>query len=258
MKFDVVVMAGGSGSDPLARQEGVANKAFIPLSGQPLLGYVLESLVQAPSIRRVITVGPPVELEALREKGLPLIVVPENGSMLDNAAAGMAEADPDRLCLLSTGDIPLLTAATVESFLALCRPWQADFFYPILNRESYQSFPETRRTYIRLRDGAITGGNLALIRPSWFRDYREQVEIFIATRKNPLKLWRFLPPLILLKFLCGCLAVADLERSFSKALHFQAKAVPCDLFELGLDVDKPSDLQVVKRELARRESCNRK
>ncbi len=251
-------MAGSSGIDPLARQEGVTNKAFILLSGRPLLAYVLESLARAPSIRRVIAVGPPVELEALREGGLPLIVVPETGSMLDNAAAGLEQAAPDGLCLLSTGDIPLLTAGTVEHFLALCRPREADFFYPVLSRESYRSFPETQRTYVRLRDGALTGGNLVLIRPSWFRDYRGQLEIFIATRKNPLKLWRFLPPLILFKFLCGRLAVIDLEDAFSKALHLRARAVPCDLVELGLDVDKPGDLQIVRQELARREGRNQK
>ncbi len=253
--FDAVVMAGGSGTDPLARQEGVSNKAFIPLEGKPLLAYVLESLIRAPSVRRVVAVGPPVELEALREEGLPCTIVPESGSMLDNAAAGLAQANPDGLCILSTGDIPLLTPGTVERFLELCRPWEADFYYPILNRESCESlFPETRRTYVRLRDGAVTGGNLALIRPSWFRDCRDELEIFIATRKNPLKLWRILPPFILFKFLLGRLAVVDLECTLSKALHLRARAVPCDLVELGTDVDKPSDLQAVRQELDRRKS----
>lgn len=253
--FDAVIMAGGSGTDSLAQQEGVSNKAFIDLEGRPLLAYILESLIGAPSVRRVVVVGPPEDLAVLQDKGLSFTAIPEGGSMLDSAAAGLAEADPDSLCILSTGDIPLLTPATVENFLETCRPWEADFYYPILTRESCENlFPETRRTYVRLHDGVFTGGNMALIRPSWFRDNRERLEIFIATRKKPLKLLRTLPPSILIKFILGRLTVPDLERTLSKTLHFRAKAVPCDLVELGTDVDKLSDLQVVRQELARRRS----
>ena len=245
--FDAVVLAGG-GVEPLTVQEKVANKAFIDLNGRPLLAYILESLEQAPSIRRVFVVGPFDELLALQREGHLFTALPEEGGMLDNAATALSKVRQDGLCLLVTGDIPLLSAGIVEQFLALCAPFEADFFYPVISRESCERrFPETRRTYVRLKEGLFTGGNLVLISPSWFARHRSRLENFIKNRKKPLKLLRTLPFIFILKFVFRKLTLADLERCLSKMMHLSARAVPCDLVEIGIDIDKISDLEMVRK-----------
>jgi GTP:adenosylcobinamide-phosphate guanylyltransferase len=249
--FDAVVMAGGGKADQLTEQAGVTNKAFILLNGKQLLGYVLDSLSMTPSIERVVVVGPERELESLRQQGYRFAVVPEAGGMLDNAAAALQEVDQSRLCLIVTGDIPLLNRQVLEEFLALCAPYDRDLYYPVLTRESCQGrFPETRRTYVRLKEGTFTGGNLMLIRPGWLALNRHRLEMFIAYRKKPLKLLRILPPLFTLKFLFKRLSLSDLENVFSRLLQLQARAVLCDLVEIGTDVDKISDLEVVRKALS--------
>ena len=250
---DVLVMAGGSKSDPLTEQEGVSNKALIPVDGKPMLTYVLEGLSRAPSINRVVVVGPEDALSGMQRNGFDFTLVPEGGTMLENAAAGLKAVEPDQLCLIVTGDIPLLTEADVEAFLKLCEPFDADFYYPILARESCESrFPETRRTYVRLKDGTFTGGNAILVRPAWFFQNRHRLEMFIAYRKKPLKLLRMLPPGFVVKYLFGRLTVGDLEKKLSQLLLLQARAIPCDLVAIGTDVDKFSDLEVVRKTLAER------
>jgi GTP:adenosylcobinamide-phosphate guanylyltransferase len=249
--FDAVVMAGGGKAEPLLEQEKVTNKAFIPLHGKPLLGYVLDGLSKAPSIDRIVVVGPERELSGLQQEGYSFEFVPEAGSMLDNAGAALKEVDQERLCLVVSGDIPLMNEQVLEGFLALCAPFEHDFYYPILTRESCQSrFPDTRRTYVRLQEGTYTGGNIALIRPSWFALNRHRLEMFIAYRKKPLKLLRILPLSFTLKFLFKRLSVADLEANLSKLLQLRARAVPCGFVEIGTDVDKISDLEVVRRALS--------
>ena len=246
--FDAVVLAGGGKIEPLTEQEGVSNKAFILLDGKPLLGYILEALTNARSIGRIAVVGPAGELNHFREAGFGFTLVPEDGGMLDNLAAGLRAVGRDRHCLVATGDIPLLNEAVVEGFLSLCRPYDADFYYPILTRESCEArFPEMKRTYVRLREGAYTGGNVALLQPAWFNRNRGRLEMFIAYRKKPLKLMRLLPPLFILKYLGKRLSIADLEERLSHLMHLKARAVPCDYVEIGTDVDKPSDLSVVRR-----------
>ncbi len=249
--FNAVVIAGGGKAETLTDQEGVSNKAFIKVHGRPLLAYILAALEEAPSVERIIVVGPVKELENLRLEGYSFEVVPEKKtSMLDNLAAGLETVDQDRLSLVVTGDIPLLTAAVIEEFINLCAPHDLEFYYPVLTREDcLQSFPETERTYVNLKDGFITGGNIGLISTSWFLANRSRLELFISYRKKPLKLLRILPFSLFFKYLTKTLTVSDLETSLSKLLKLKARAVFCRCVEIGVDVDKVSDLDVVKKAL---------
>jgi GTP:adenosylcobinamide-phosphate guanylyltransferase len=251
---DVLVMAGGSKSEPLTEQEGVTNKAFIPINGKPLLAYILEGISRAPSVNKIVVVGPEEGLRAMQQTEFSFTIVPESGTMLENAAAGLNAVDPEQLCIVATGDIPLLDENVVEDFLKLCKPFDADFYYPILTRESCESrFPETKRTYVRLQEGTFTGGNMVLLRPSWFFQNRHRLETFIVNRKKPLKLLRMLPLTFLIKFICRRLTVADLEKKLSQLMMLQARAVPCELVAIGTDVDKLSDLAVVREALSDRD-----
>lgn len=251
--FDALVMAGGGKGESLAEQEGVANKAFIPINGKPLLAYILEGLSRAPSIKNIVVVGPVEDLSELQKAGYSFTLIPEAGSMLDNAAAGLAAVEQTQHCLIVSGDIPLLDEVVVEAFLKLCEPFDADFYYPILSRESCEGrFPETKRTYVRLQEGTFTGGNIVLLKPAWFFNNRHRLEIFIASRKKPLKLLRMLPPLFIIKFFLRRLKVADLEQKMSELMLLKARAVPCDLVAIGTDVDKPSDLAVIRKAICGR------
>ena len=53
----------------------------------------------------------------------------------------------------------------------------------------------------------------------------------------------------MLKYLFRCLTVADLENKLSQLLQLKARAIPCDLSAIGTDVDKLSDLTVVRKAL---------
>lgn len=248
--FDALVLAGGGKPEPLVEQEGVSNKAFIMIGGRPLLAYILAALQEASSIDRIIVVGPENNLKMLQQDKDPFKILPEKDSMLDNVASGFEAVDRNRLCLVVSGDIPLLNAAVVEEFIQLCAPHDHDFYYPILSRETcLRHFPETERTYVRLKEGYVTGGNIGLINPDWFFNNRDRLELFISYRKKPLKLLRILPLNLIIKYLFKTLSLADLERSLSRLLHFRARAVPCECVEIGVDVDKISDLELVKREL---------
>lgn len=249
--FDAVVLAGGGKPEALTDQEGVSNKAFIMLHGKPLLAYILKALQEAPSVGRVVIIGPQNELEMLRREGCDFEVVPESGSMLDNVTAGFEAVDKNRLCLVAMGDIPLLNKEVVEDFLARCAPHDHDFYYPVISRDTcLNRFPETERTYVRLKEGHVTGGNIGLLRPNWFLDNRARLEMFISYRKKPLKLMRLLPLSFIFKYLFKTLSVSDLESHLSRLLGLKARAVFCNCVEIAVDVDKISDLELVKKTLS--------
>lgn len=248
--FDAIVLAGGGKSEPLTAQEGVSNKSFIQIHGRPMLGYVIEALSASPSIGKIYVVGPAKELSVMLEGGYNFAPLPEAESMLENVAAGFRAADGKKPCMVLTGDIPLINSTAIEGFLELCAPFEGDFYYPILLRESCRErFPQMERTYVRLREGYFTGGNIALIHPEWFGRCRSRLDLFVAYRKKPLKLFRILPLSFIFKFLLKTLSVKDLERYLSRMMQARARAVPCEFVEIGTDVDKIGDLELVRQTL---------
>ncbi len=245
--FDAVVLAGSGKPDPLTINEGVTNKAFIEINDRFLLTYVLDALGSSSSIDQITVVGPEKELTDLRNSGYNINVVPERGSMLDNLAAGFGAVDQNRLCLVVTADIPLIRAEVIERFLELCSPYDHEFYYPVLTRElCLEKFPQTERTYVRLKEGHLTGGNISLFNPRWFLDNRERLEMFISFRKKPLKLMRIFPPFFIIKYLFKILSVNDAELFLSRHFSIKASAVFSDSVEIGIDVDKICDLELVK------------
>lgn len=249
--FDAVVLAGGGKPEPLTEAEGVSNKAFISIEGKFLLAYVLQALKDAPSVGRTVVVGPEEDLQILQPMGYQFEIAAGKESMLENLAEGFMAVDRQRPCLVVTADIPLITSPVLEDFLALCAPHDLDLYYPVLSRETcLRMFPGTERTYVRLREGYLTGGNIGLLKPSWFLENLDRLQMFISYRKKPLKLMRILPPGLIVKYFLKKLSVADLERHISRLLGLKARAVFCDRAEIGVDVDKISDLELVRKVLA--------
>jgi GTP:adenosylcobinamide-phosphate guanylyltransferase len=249
--YDVVVMAGGGKPEPLTAAEGVQNKAFIDLNGRPLLTYILDALAKAPSIDNLVVAGPKEELNKLIAEGYKIQVAEEGATMLENLAEGLKLVNQERLCLVVTADIPLINAAIIEEFVESCSPFDADLYYPLLSSEiCQQNYPGTKRTYVQLKEGLITGGNIGFIRPQWFLKNHDRLALFISYRKKPLKLLRILPLSLIVKYPIKQLSVSDLERYLSRLLNFKARAVFCSCPEIGLDVDKISDLEQVKRIMA--------
>ena len=248
--FEAIVLAGSGKPDELTVQEGVSNKAFIKIGEKPLLSYIIAALEKSELIEKIVVVGPEDELNLTLGHCSKCEVVAQTESMLDNVATAMRYVNRSNLCLVVTGDIPLVTAEVIGQFLLSCEPYDHDLYYPVLTRETCVTrYPETERTYVRLREGFLTGGNLALIRPAWFLDNRARLDLFISYRKKPLKLMRIFPLRLVLKYLTKTLAVSDIEKFISRLLNLKARAVFCDCVEIGIDVDKKSDLDLVREVL---------
>lgn len=248
--FNAVLMAGTGKPEPLTDQEGVSNKAFIKVKDKALITYVMQALISSSLVDRIAVVGPEADLEELFGGQSKVEIIPEKGVLLDNLAEGLAAVKGSSLCLIVTGDIPLVTAEVIDNFIKLCEPHDHDLYYPILTRNTcLQNFPTTERTYVRLKDGHITGGNIALINPDWFLANRSRLEMFISYRKKPLKMLRMFPPSFIFKYIINTLSVSDIEKVFSKILQLKARAVFCETAEIGVDVDKISDLELVRKTL---------
>lgn len=238
-----VVLAGGRIPQKLGEATGCQIQALVPISGRPMISYVLDALKAARTVSQIFVVG----AEPLRGAVEGAVFVPEVGEMLPNIRAGLAAAKTSGFVLLSTADIPLLTPEAVDDFVRRAAALDADLCYPIVPEEDVKAkYPKMVRTFVGTKDGVFTGGNLFLLKAGFFDKLAPVVEKVRAARKNPIKLAALLGPATLLLFAAKRISVEQVERRADRLFGGKLRAVVSAYPEVAADVDKPEDLREVE------------
>lgn len=247
MAVNVILLAGAANTGPLRDVSPVANEALIDIGGKPMVQYVIDGLRQSAEVKRIVIVAPPGELEP-HVMGQNLEFVPSAGHIIDNIVNATRVLPQDEQILIATCDIPLINGEIIDGLIALCREKPADLYYPIVEKSvGEKKYPYVKRTYVHLREGTFTGGNLFLVNPAVVESTAEKARSFLDYRKNPLKMvsligWSFLLRYLLFKNL----TLAELEKKVSDMWQLRGAVVICPWPEVGIDVDKPSDLQLAR------------
>jgi GTP:adenosylcobinamide-phosphate guanylyltransferase len=246
---DAIVLAGSRNDGPLKESSPVGYEALIPIGAKIMVEHVVDALLGAGRIRRVLVVGPMEELlpRLTRER---VSVADSAGGIMENIAAGLNLLSGEKRVLLVTSDIPMLTAGAVDDFLNLCGDMSGDLYYPVITRAVVEKeYPATRRTYVRLKEGIFTGGNLFLINPAVFKRCVENGQKIINLRKSPLGLCHLLGLGFVIKFLMRSLTLREAEEKVSQLLGIRGVVVVSKFPEVGVDVDKPGDLELVLKSM---------
>jgi GTP:adenosylcobinamide-phosphate guanylyltransferase len=243
---DAVVLAGGDGAvlDPACRFKGL-----LPIAGKPMVEWVLDALNSAETVREVAVVVPTAEnLGAWVDRTGKLVV--SNGSFVDNIIAGVGAFRADRQVLLVTGDIPALTSEAVDSFVRQSMATGAQATYPLIREaDMLEQYPGSERTFVRLADGKVTGGNMMLVEPVLLDRNREIGGRIFATRKNPIAMARVIGVRFVVRLVLGRLTVAEVEAKLGELIGGTGAAVYTSEASIGADVDKPVDVIVAERVL---------
>ncbi|MCL5040201.1 MAG: nucleotidyltransferase family protein [Firmicutes bacterium] len=249
---NAVVLAGRANDGRLKEYGPPESEALIDIAGKPMLQYVLDALRGSRGVERIMVIGPPQILsQAVSAPGVEFL--PGGDSITDHVLIASRHLAQDKPILIVTSDIPLVTTEMIDRFLEAAGGLAADFCYPIARRQDNEArYPGVKRTYVSLRDGTFTGGNIFLVNPPVIERVIKKAEEFIRYRKSPVKLagllgWSFVLGLALKR-----LNIKQLEAKVSRLFNVKARAVLCPDPEVGLDVDKPSDLELVRRVLGDR------
>ncbi len=254
--IDSIVMAGGvpAEEDLLYTYTQGQPKALLDVAGKPMVQWVLDALTDAPSVRHIILVG------LMPEHGVtsPKIshYFPDQGSMLKNIRIGLdciAENDPTAIhALIASSDIPLLSGAMVEYLLTQCADPAVDIYHTIVAREKMeQRFPNSRRSYVHFSEGDFAAGDIHIVALRIRSLYEDLWNDLFNSRKNALKQAARLGPIFITKLLAGRLSLAELERLVHEKFGLNARVAEVDYAEMGMDADKPFQLEICRRELAR-------
>jgi len=255
--MNVVVLAGGKlkSEDPLfdLLPEGAhPSKAHLDLGGKPMLQWVLDALGGSDRISSVILVGQ--DENAGFHCAKPIKFVSDHGGLIENAFAGlrasMAQNPDEKYTLLASGDIPLLKTEMVDWVVENGVQTGADLIYHVITDDVMEArFPGSNRTFISVKGMKLCGGDLNLFAHDVIEQNRDLWDKLAARRKNPLKQAALLGPGILLGLV---LRILDLETGvakISKRLNLVGKAVSCPYAELGMDIDKLGQYELVRQEI---------
>ncbi len=245
MKFDALVIAGGKNDGALKDYSDKEYESLIEIAGKPMVEHVLDAVEGVDEIENVVMVGPE-ELNEVSNKDYN-ILKPE-GTLVDNIQRGIEALNEEHYIIILTSDIPLVTSSIIKDFIQNCQEEKEhDFFYPLIAKENnLKKYPEVERTYVHLKEGTFTGGNVVMVSPSIIQGPLDWYDKLLSLRKKPFKMSQMLGFKIIIKFIFRQLTIPELEKKVSKMIGHKCKALIVDYPEIGFDVDKPSDLKMMK------------
>jgi GTP:adenosylcobinamide-phosphate guanylyltransferase len=255
--MDAIVTAGGipQPGEPLYEYTLGASKAMLDVVGKPMIQWVIDALEGAQTIDGILIIGLPPECEIVSTKVVARI--PNQGGMVDNIRTGVnkvLELKPEvKHVLLVSSDIPTITSEMVDWVVNAALQTDLEAYYNVIPREVMEKrFPGSKRSYTRLRDVEVCGGDMNLIKTSLVTQNDELWNKLVAARKNVFKQAALIgyDTLFLLLF-----KLVDLDGAVKKAtkrLHLTGRAILCPYAEVGMDVDKPFQLELVRADLSRK------
>jgi GTP:adenosylcobinamide-phosphate guanylyltransferase len=265
-RFTALVLAGsrGGAGDDFAEAQGQRHRALIPVRGVPMLVRVIRTLRAAPSIDKlVVSIDDPSaldevpELRALVAQGA-LEVRRSARSPSLSVMAALESRTAGEPVLVTTADHALLTPAMVEHFTLACRQGDADLRVGLVAASLLRArFPDSKRTWLPLRDDLYSGANLfGFLTPQARRAAGFWVRAE-ALRKQPWRLALAFGPRALIAFWRRRYDLDSALEQISRVIGARVEAVRMPFAEAAIDVDRAADLALATRILAEREAEGR-
>ncbi|MGE5380197.1 MAG: nucleotidyltransferase family protein [Methylocystaceae bacterium] len=252
IQYDAVVLAGGVTPGELRKVAPYENEALIIIGNYPMIYYIMNAVRASSRIRRVCVCAPPSVREVLKQDTGLLFAEPGEDAVdtFLNGLHRLQEEGTTSKVLVLAGDIPFLTTDALDDFVHRCEMEEADFYYPLTSKQTNEAkYPAVTRTYVKLKDGTFTGGNIFMVRPEIIDQAAEMGKRQVANRKNPLAMARLLGFGLVWRYLCGQLNIHSVEKRFKKVMGITGKGIISPYAEVGVDVDKQSDLELAERVL---------
>lgn len=245
-----IILAGARReADPLLDATKVKHKGLLDINGQPMIGRVASALCDAGLGKRLIVTAE----RRLRDEfanALERIITVEFQDPAESPACTFQQVieryKSENGFLVTTCDHALLSADVLHSFLNGIDP-AVDVAAAIVEEATFrEAFPDARRTFIRLKDGAFSGANLFWVHPAragpLFAFWRK-LEL---NRKKPWKMANAIGVTTAVKYLAGALDGKSLIAAIKRKTGVNGQLVAVPFATAAIDVDKPADLELVR------------
>lgn len=257
MIFDLIILAGyGERDSLLCEKEGITKKPFLKLGDKTFIELLVENLLPLTGLRDIYLSG---MAEKEWKTDLPVIFSEDEGDIISKLRRHRityysTKEEPDYVIVIS-GDTPLVTAAAVERFIERCKATTGGeltgLFYMSLidQKDMVAKFPGSNRTYVKFRDVTFASGDTLLAKPSIIDSHGEVMDRMVNNRKSVFKSLAVVSPIFAIKAILKLATLKDLNNAINKKIFKTPNAcigVIVEDAELGMDVDRPLQLEVVR------------
>lgn len=254
MQYDAIILAGGEISSELKKIAPYENEALIIIGHYPMIYYVYRALRQSHFVRNIVISGFTETLRNIFAREERLFFVNGGANATESFANGMAmlqEQGISEQVLIMPSDIPFITTAAIDDFINQAQASEADFYYTVTRKEVNEAkFPGVARTYVNIQDGILSGGNLFILKSALFGQVLDIALKLVERRKKPLAMARLFGFRLVWQYIIRRLNIETVEKRFYEVLGIRGKAIISPYAEVGVDVDKPSDLALAQKYLA--------
>jgi molybdopterin-guanine dinucleotide biosynthesis protein A len=216
MQYDAIILAGGESSSELKKIAPYDNEALIIIGNYPMIYYIYNALRKSAYIRNIVISGP---VEAMRNifSGEEKLYFANGGkNAIESFANGielLQQKGITEQVLVMPSDIPFITTQAIDDFINQSRKKEADFYYPITGKEINEAkFPGVNRTYVKIKEGIFTGGNLFILRSDLYEEVLTIAIKLVERRKKPLEMARLFGFGLVWKYILGCLSVESVKK----------------------------------------------
>jgi GTP:adenosylcobinamide-phosphate guanylyltransferase len=257
--MDAIVMAGGipREGDPLYEYTQGEAKALLEIAGKPMIQWVLDALNEAEKINQIVIIGLSPDSDISSDKLAAL--VPNQDDMIENVRSGLnkvLEINPNaRQALVVSSDIPAITPEAVDWAVSTVTDSDDDIYYNVISRQVMEKrFPESKRSYIRLKGIELCGADMNVISTRMASSDSDIWNRLANSRKNPIKQAALIGFDTLFLLIFRLVTLDEAAEKVTKKLNIRGRAIVCPHAEVGMDVDKPFQLEILRNDLAKRDS----
>jgi molybdopterin-guanine dinucleotide biosynthesis protein A len=251
--LDAIILAGGIPvpDDPIYAHSQGLHKSLIDIGGKPMVQWVIDALDQSSSVNRLTVIGLDQQSRLLATK--PLNYLPDSGGILENVLAGLEHLSRTDSAathaLIVSADIPGLTSEMIDWRVKVAMEAPKDVDYVVVDRATMESrFPESSRSYVRLRDHEVCGGDINVVRVGLTQDPEIWGKI-IGSRKSVLKQASLIGYSTLGLLLAGRLGLETALERVTSRLGISGNVHLSPYAEVAMDIDKPHQLEILHRDL---------
>lgn len=254
--MNAIILAGGipQAKDPLYRFANGNPKALIDIAGRPMIQWVLDAMGDTRKVNSIIIEGLSSKNTLTCKK--PLYYLSNQGNMSANitAAANMSRTfgDKNKFVLIVPSSISALQTEIIDWFITTAMQTKHDFYCCFCTRQTMEkTAPSFVTNYIKLKDVEVCNTNVYIVNANfivnrsmrWGRLLEKHNGILPLT--TPIS-WDPLSSLLLRR-----ITLQEAITRFTEQTGIKGRAIICPYPEIGMDIDKPHQLELVRSDLTR-------
>jgi molybdopterin-guanine dinucleotide biosynthesis protein A len=255
--MDAVILAGGAPTQdsPLYPYTQGKSKAALQIGEKSMIQWVLDALEKSPSIENVVVVLSDMDLGSELQSSKVVNFLPAAEDIIENfrqgADAVLVNNNKAKKVAVISCDIPFLTPESVEWVVRAAIKADKDICYCVIEQSRMEErFPESSRSYVKLRDMSVCGGDFSIIDLDLYRSREDFWRKIFKARKSYLRQAALIGFDILLLLLLRRLSLAETVTRVTHRLEISGQGLICPYPEIGMDIDKPHQLKIARKELS--------